>query len=436
MESGGHMTTPLDDPTRLPVHDIMCIDCKSFFASTEAIRHGEYPLAAKIVVLSRSESQGGLILAASPDTKSDYGVKLGTRQYEIKLDMDIQLVEPHMADYIHLNYRISKIIQQFTDEQHTFIYSIDELLADFTHSHALFGTNDEIAFKVQQRIFQETGIITTVGMGPNPLMAKLALDNAAKESAPWRAYWGYEDVESKLWRIGSLTDFWSIGSRTAKKLENLGIHSIYDLAHSNRKKLKQNFGVLGDALYFHSWGIDYTDLTKRYVPRADNRGYGNNQVLMHDYTNQIEIETVLFEIADQVATRLRKHNVLGEIIGISVGFSEPDSQGHSGWSTQTKIDPTNETNDLIRTVKYLFENRWQGNALRNLGVRVNRISQPTSFQTSLFEDVKHHDANLRLENTIDQIRSRYGYKALVRGYSKTNAGTAIDRSTLVGGHQA
>ena len=436
MRSGGHMATPFDDPSRLPVRDIMCIDCKSFFASTEAIRRGEYPLAAKIAVLSREESSGGLILAASPDTKRDYSVKLGTRKYEIKPNMDIELAAPHMGDYIRLNYRISQIVQQFTDEQHCFIYSIDEMFADITHSHALYGSNDEIAARMQDKIFKETGIVTTVGMGPNPLMAKLALDNAAKVQAPWRAYWGYTDVPTTLWKINSLTDFWSIGAKTATKLERMGIHSIYDLAHADRQRIKQKFGVLGDALYFHSWGIDYSDLAKRYVPRSDNRGYGNSQVLMRDYTTADDIETVLFEIADQVASRLRKHNVLGEIIGISVGFSEPDEHGRSGWSAQTKVDPTNETNDLIRAVRYLFESRWQGNALRNLGVRANRISKPSTFQLSLFTDDKRHEANLKLERTIDQIRSRYGYKAIVRGYSKKDSGTAIDRSSLVGGHQA
>ncbi|MCG0660035.1 ImpB/MucB/SamB family protein [Lactiplantibacillus plantarum] len=63
------MTTPFDDPSRLPVRDIMCIDCKSFFASTEAIRRGEYPLAAKIAVLSREEFNGGLILATNLQLK-------------------------------------------------------------------------------------------------------------------------------------------------------------------------------------------------------------------------------------------------------------------------------------------------------------------------------------------------------------------------------
>jgi DNA polymerase V len=430
------MVTPFDDPSRLPIRDIMCIDCKSFYASTEAIRRAEYPLASKIAVLSRAESNGGLILAASPDTKKDYGVKLGTRKYEIRSDMDIQLVAPHMKDYIELNYRINQIFRQFTDDQHWFVYSVDESFIDVTHSHKLFGTNDEIAAKIQDKVFKETGIVTTVGIGPNPLMAKLALDNDAKTDAPWRAEWHYEDVPDKIWKIDSLTDFWSIGARTAIKLERMGITSIYDLAHTDRKKLNKKFGVLGDALYFHSWGIDYSDLARRYVPRADNKGYGNSQVLMRDYTTREDAETVLFEIADQVATRLRKHSVLGEVVGIQVGFSEANIKGEHGWSAQTKVDPTNQTNDLIRAVKYLFEKKWQGEALRNVGVRVNRISRPTTLQMSLFEDVGQYDANIKLEHTIDQIRDRYGYKSIVRGYSKKAGGTAIDRSKLVGGHQA
>lgn len=430
------MTTPFDDPSRLPERDIMCIDCKSFYASTEAIRRAEYPLASKIAVLSRAESSGGLILAASPDTKRDYNVRLGTRRYELTPDMDIELVAPHMRDYIQLNYRINQIFRQFTDDQHWFVYSIDEAFIDVTRSHKLFGTNEAIADQIQRKVFRATGIVTAVGMGPNPLMVKLALDNAAKRQAPWRAIWTYADVPATLWRLPHLTDFWSIGTKTAAKLNRLGIRSIFELAHADRQRLKQQFGLLGDALYFHSWGIDYSDLAKRYVPRAENKGYGNSQVLMRDYVVKADIETVLFEIADQVATRLRRHNVLGEVVSIQVGFAEPDARSRRGWRAQTKIDPTNSTDDLIRAVQYLFEQRWSGNPLRNLGVRVNRISRPSSFQLSLFDDVQRHAADLRLEHTIDQIRARYGYQAIVRGYSKQAAGTAIARSKLVGGHQA
>ena len=115
--------TPLDDPSRLPVQDIMCIDCKSYFASTSAIKLGEHPLAAKLAVLSRADSNGGLVLAASPDTKKDYHVRLGTRKFEIKPWMDIELVPPHMQTYIELNYRINQIYRRFTDNAHHFVYS-------------------------------------------------------------------------------------------------------------------------------------------------------------------------------------------------------------------------------------------------------------------------------------------------------------------------
>ncbi|WP_390407469.1 Y-family DNA polymerase [Lacticaseibacillus jixiensis] len=429
------MVTPLDDPARLPVADIMCIDCKSFYASVEAIRRGEYPLAAKNAVLSREESQGGLILAASPDTKRDYGVKLGTRKFELQPDMDIQVVAPHMSDYIKMNYRINEIYRQFTDDQHWYVYSIDESFIDVTASHKLFGDNAAIAATIRQRVFDATGIFTTVGMGPNPLLAKLALDNEAKYAAPWQAYWGYADVAKKLWPIDNLTDFWSIGARTADKLTRMGIHSIGDLAHYDRRKLHERFGVMGDALYFHAWGIDYSQLAKRYVPREQNKGYGNSQVLMRDYTTMADLETVLSEIADQVATRLRKHKVVAEVIGISLGFAEPDAHGKTHWGAQLKISPTNRTDDLIAATRYLLHKKWAGNAIRNVGVRANRVSKQSMLQLDLFEDPSAMEAQMRLEQSIDKIRDRFGYKAITRGYSKTNGGTAISRSGLVGGHQ-
>ncbi|UWY26090.1 Y-family DNA polymerase (plasmid) [Lacticaseibacillus paracasei] len=313
------MNTPFDDPTRLPVHDIMCIDCKSFYASVEAIRRGEHPLGAKIAVLSNEESAGGLILAASPLTKQNYGVKLGTRRFELIDQMDIELAEPRMADYVRKNYGINKIFRQFTDDAHWYPYSIDESFIDVTHSHKLFGTNEEIAEALQKKVFEEFGVVTTVGIGQNPLLAKLALDNEAKRSEPWRATWTYQRVPETLWKIKKLTDFWSIGHQLSKKLENMGIKSIYDVAHANPNDLKHRFGVLGEAMYYHAWGIDYSDLTRRYLPRFENKGYGNSQVLMRDYTTQRDIDVVLSEIADQVATRLRKHKVQSEVVHVGIG---------------------------------------------------------------------------------------------------------------------
>lgn len=240
-----------------------------------------------------------------------------------------------------------------------------------------------------------------------------------------------------LWKIDNLTDFWSIGARTAVRLNKLGIYSIYDLAHTDVAALKKEFGVLGEAMYYHSWGIDYSDITRRYVPRKANKGFGNSQVLMKDYRDAREIEIVLSEIADQVATRLRAHRVQCEIVAISVGFAEPDEQngGQTHWGAQMRIDPTSSTADLIRAVRFLFATHWQGQALRNLAVRCSRISEAHSQQLDLFASAERQVANAKLEATIDRLRKRYGYKSLTRGYSKVDGATAIKRSGLVGGHQ-
>ncbi|WDF83824.1 DNA polymerase [Lacticaseibacillus pabuli] len=415
----------------------MCIDCKSFYASVEAIRRAEYPLAAKNAVLSREESAGGLILAASPYCKANYGVRLGTRRFELRPDMDIQIVEPHMADYIKINYRINEIYRHYTDDAHWYVYSIDESFIDVTASHSLFGSNAQMATRIQDDVFQATGIITTVGIGDNPLLAKLALDNAAKEKAPWQATWTYRDVPQTIWRINKLTDFWSIGSRTAVKLQAMGIDNLYDVAHTPIAKLHKKFGVLGDALYYHSWGIDYSMLTRRYHPRNETRGFGNSQVLMRDYVTRRDCETVLAEIADQVATRLRKNQLVGSVVSIGVGFGEPDPRdGRSGFGAQVHVEPTNRTNEITRAVWYLFNQHWDGQVIRSAGVRVSKLNHPESEQISLFEPVAEHDRVDQLELTIDRIRKRFGFKALVRASSRTAGGTAIDRAGMVGGHQA
>ena len=63
-----------------------------------------------------------------------------------------------------------------------------------------------------------------------------------------RANWSYEDVESKVWAIPKMTDFWGIGNRMEKRLNNLGIYSIKDLANFNPDILKSSLGVAGGSL--------------------------------------------------------------------------------------------------------------------------------------------------------------------------------------------
>ncbi|MGH2131905.1 ultraviolet resistance protein UvrA, partial [Enterococcus faecalis] len=119
-----------------------------------------------------------------------------------------------------------------SDEDHS-VFSVDESFLDVTASLTYFkcDTAYKLAKIIQRVIYNHMGLYVTIGIGENPLLAKLALDNEAKNAPGFVAEWRYEDVPKKVWPISPLTEFCGIGNRMAARLKKLGIRSIYDLAH-------------------------------------------------------------------------------------------------------------------------------------------------------------------------------------------------------------
>ncbi|XUD04429.1 DNA polymerase V [Enterococcus sp. AZ177] len=161
-----------------------------------------------------------------------------------------------MTLYMKKNIEINQIYKSFVaDEDHS-IFSVDESFLDVTDSLMLFDCKNayEMAKKIQLKVKEQTGIYVTVGIGSNPLLAKLALDNGAKHSKDFIAEWRYEDVEEKVWSIHPMTEFCGIGNRTVKRLNWLGIRTIKEITEADPYRLKREFGVLGLQLYAHAWG--------------------------------------------------------------------------------------------------------------------------------------------------------------------------------------
>ena len=152
-----------------------------------------------------------------------------------------------------------------------------------TDTWQFFGDSPEaVARQIQERVRRETGIYLAVGIGDSPVLAKLALDNEAKKARNLMATWHFEDVQTKLWPITNLNAIWSIGKRTAQKLNNMGINSMYDLAHQDPYVFRSKMGLMGEQLYALAWGIDRSDLTEKVVPKS--KSYSNcSEVNKLDY---------------------------------------------------------------------------------------------------------------------------------------------------------
>jgi len=425
------------DYSKEPRGVFFLIDNKSFYASVEATLRGLNPLKEVLVVMSEADNtNGGLILATSPMAKKLFHLKANvSRQRDLPQDPRIIVVPPRMNLYIKRNLQINDIFREFAAECDVWPYSIDESIIDMTHSWQLFGDSPrEVARIIQKTVRQRLGLYTTVGIGDNPVQAKIALDIYAKHDPELMGEIHYETVPEKIWTIPNMTDVWSIAKRTEKRLNSLGIHNMFELAQSNPFYLKEKLGLIGEQLFAIAWGIDRTNLEDNIAPKSHS--IGNSQVLPRDYYNKTEIATVIKEMGQQVASRLRHHHKQTGCLYLSVTYSYAATvEGErGGFSVASNLTPTDNDREISQQLLSMFDNNWQGQPVRNLAVYTSKLITKTSQQLNFFTPVVNQCKTEDCLSVVDQIRERYGFSSIVYANSLQKGGTAIDRSNLVGGH--
>lgn len=459
------------DYEREPKSDIAFIDMKSFYASVECVKRGLHPLTTSLCVMSGGDNANGLILASSPTFKEVFGKSNVGRTYDLPFDVktrkfsyenarrqgieatpeyvehvekwakDTLIVLPRMNLYIEENLKIQKILQKYAPKEDIHPYSIDEGFIDLTKSLNYFIKNDDLTRKekldilsgqIQKEIQKETGIFSAIGMSnSNPLLAKLALDNEAKKTKTMRANWSYEDVETKVWGIKKMTDFWGIGARSEKRLNKLKIFSIKDLANSDPDILKREFGVMGVQMWFHANGVDESKPSVPY--KSKSLGIGNSQVLHRDYHTKEEVEIVLSEMAEQVAIRLRKMSKKAGVVAIHVGYSLREK--FPSIAVSKKISPTNSTATLTKHVLSMFREKYNGASVRNISVRYDNLVADTFEDYNFLEENSEDETQKKLETAIDDIRAKFGFLSVQKATSLLEGSRVIARSKLVGGHR-
>lgn len=396
------------------------------------MKRGLDPLKAKLVVMSNADRAGGLVLAASPTMKKIHRIKTGSRMYELPIwDKEIIIAPPRMKLYLKVNAMIQDIFLRYVPREYFLAYSIDEAFLDVTGSHRLFGSTQEIAEKIQADILRELRLFVTVGIGDNLLLSKLALDNAAKHQDDGIATWRYEDVPNTIWKIRSLEDMWGIAHRTAENLKRLGIFSVYALSQTPPPLLKSRLGVIGEQLYYHSHGIDYSKINEKYVPVS--KSYGKSQILECDYHDPFEVVIVIQEMVEEIAMRLRKQHVNTSVVHIGIRYSKFSVK--SGFRHQMKVDATSSNKEIVGHFLTLFWQYYENEAVRQVELSCGGITRKAGLQLNLFENPERTINQEQLDTTIDKIRQRYGFRSMMHASSLLTGATGLKRSEMVGGHK-
>ncbi len=419
--------------TLYPERHILSIDLKSFFASCECVERNLDPFKVPLIVANPEQGGGAITLAVTPYLKSK-GVPSRGRVYEIPKKLSYAIVPPRMSLYAAYSQKVIEVYLDYIAQEDLHIYSIDECFLDVTDYLKLYKKTDyELAIEIMGEITRRTGLTSTCGIGPNILLAKIAMDTEAKKYKNGIAKWTYEDVKNKLWMITPLSKVWGIGPRMEKRLNNLGIRSIGELANYDKNKLKNKFGVMGIQLWEHANGIDLSRISEMNNYKPVDKSFSNSQVLFKDY-NGDNVGIIIRETVDVVTRRLRKSNKQTSVIGLAIGYSKNVG---GGFYHVMKLDtPTDSNKIILDSCMLIFDKYYNGLPIRKVGVSTGKLVNKDSVQLNLFEMVDDNKIEIKKDLVIDEITEKFGKNSVLRASALLSDSTIIERNGKIGGHNA
>lgn len=402
--------------------NIISIDLKSFFASCECVERGLDPYKTPLVVADTDRGDKAMSLAVSPYLRNR-GVKSRCRVFEIPKNLNIMFVKPRIKLYQEYSKKVFDIYKSFISEEDIHFYSIDEVFMDVTDYLKYYNMTDvELALLIMKTVLEKTGLTTTAGIGPNVLLAKVAMDIEAKHNKNCLSKWTYKDIETKLWNVTPLTKIWGIGKNTERKLNNLGIYKVGDINNYPRSFYIKRFGnVMGNDIFDKANGI-YFPTIKELNSRVHEKSISMSQILYRDYTID-EAILIIKEMNDMLNVQLKEKKLTTRLIHLSVSYSR---DLYKGFNDTTLLNSEEDNGEKIfETLKYMYYKNIEDLPIRKVGIAYSKLADKGATQLSLFD--KSEVPTDEYNKIIDKITSKYGNTSILRASSLLKSSTIKNR---------
>ncbi|MBQ9002009.1 MAG: DNA repair protein [Eggerthellaceae bacterium] len=429
----------------------LCIDLKSFYASVECVERGLDPLTTDLVVADPERTEKTICLAVSPSLKAR-GVSGRARVFEIPESFSYIMAPPRMAKYVEYSANIYAIYLRYFSKDDIHVYSIDEAFMDVTNYLSLYDcTARELGERIRREVLDEVGIPATCGLGPNLYLAKLALDITAKHSPDFFGELTEETFRETLWDHKPLTDFWRIGRGTERRLHELGIHTMGELAlYPDLERLYDVFGIDAEILIDHAWGIEPVGIADIKAYRAQSHSMTNAQMLGCAYSFDDAL-LVAKEMADASCLEMVAEGVVADSVTLNVRYdrdaaarssrpydpADPRNYTTDGRGTVRFPQPTNSREIVMELVVELFERVVDpGRMVHNIMLNFNNVVGEGREQLSLFVDEESASEERSRQEAILDIKRKFGKNSLLKGIDLMPQATQRERNRQIGGHKS
>lgn len=342
----------------------------------------------------------GIILAKSLPAKK-YGVRTGETIVEARKKCpDLMLVPPHYGLYERASEALIQILKEYSPQVEQF--SIDEAFLDMTGMEKMFGKPETAAAALRDRIREELGFTVNIGVAENKLLAKMASDFEKPDKVHTLFK---EEISVKMWPL-PVRDLFLVGHATERKLDQLGIHTIGELAGTDVRTLRSHLKKHGEIIWNFANGRDVSLVE---AEPAENKGYGNSTTIAFDVTDDITAKRVLLSLAETVAARLRQDGKKAELISVSIKDSNLHTVSHQ-MQLSTASDITME---IYLAACRLFDELWDQSPIRHLGIHAGRLGGNAARQLNIFDKTDYEKLE-KLDAALDDIRRHHGQDAVMR----------------------
>ena len=399
---------------------ILHSDLNCFYAAAEI--NDEPSLKGKCVaVCGSTENRHGIVLAKSYEAKR-FGVKTGQANWQAKKACpQLIMIEPNYEKYLHYSRQVRAIYSRYSAYIEPF--GMDEswiLLPNLKNIERA----RKIAEEIRETVKEEIGLTVSIGVSFSKIFAKLGSDMKKPDAVTVISRENYRQL---IWPL-PVGEILYAGPRTTRKLRDIGIYTIGQLASFPERAIREKLGKNGAMLRAFARGEDGAPVALQgYASPIKSVGHGATCV--HDVTENDEAWRVIYELCQDVNHRLKKNGFLAGGVSLYIRYSDLE-----GFMFQCPLKlPTRSQLDIAACAFKLFtQNREAFRPVRALSVcAIRLLSDDGAGQTDLFGDSEKNFKLRALGDAVDDVRERFGVRSLIAASLMSKTPIATDRCETV-----
>lgn len=388
------------------------VDVNNCYVSCERVFNPSL-IDKPVIVLSNND---GCAVARSNEAKK-LGIKMGVPLFQIKdivQQNNVIVLSSNYTLYAEMSRRFHKVLGTYVTESEQEIYSIDECFLDLTDYYENFNLSS-YAQDMRITILKWIGLPCCVGIGSSKTEAKIA-NHIAKKYPAFNSVCNLVDMdlcnkEAFLSEI-DVSEVWGVGRKHSKKLQGMGINSVFDLACTDPREMKKKFSVVMARTVAELQGIscieiEHTPQTKQQI--IASRSFGSRVTELEDLKEAISM------YAQDACSRLRDESLL---CGCMIAFVQsnpfdPNVPFYNKSISGGFSEPTDCAMDLVkaatRMVGEIFK---EGVKYKKCGVILTGLEPKSGHTYDLLTDFEMIEKKEKLMKTLEGVHQKYGKKKL------------------------